>query len=127
MIRETGRFRVRWNYFKRGKSEINFLLTIYNTILIIWAGGTITGNTGSLISFSIVFGVVLFFVSLVIGKYSLKKLDTSMPYINPFIQDVTRHRSLMAEGQKALASNDKLYAINCFIEAEEVLERWLND
>ena len=127
MIRETGPFRRYWNYFKRGKSEINFLLNIYQTIIIIWAGGTITGNTGSLIAFSICFGVFLFLVSLVIGKYSLTKVDTSMPYINPFTQDVSVYRRLMAQGQGANVAGDRETAMRCFKEAYVILERWIND
>ena len=127
MKRETGRFRENWNYFKRGKSEINFLLNIYQTILIIWAGSRIAGGFWDLIFFSIMFLVSLFFIALIVGKYSLKKVDTSLPYINPFTQDVSVYRRLMAQGQGAIVGGDRQTAMRCFKEAYEVLERWIND
>lgn len=123
--KETGPFRTAWNYFKRGKSEINFLLTIYNTIIIIWAGGN--GKTGILVGFSLIFGFLLFLVALIVGKYSLEKVDPTVAYLNPFTQDVSRYRSLMALGMEALAIGNREGAVLKFRDAERVLSRWLND
>jgi hypothetical protein len=124
--KETGPIRRYWNYFKRGKSEINFLLNIYQTIVIIW-GASNKGNIKALMIFTVFFGILLFVASIVIGKYSLTKVDPSLPYINPFAQDVTVYRSHMAAGMDALAADNRVYAMNCFSKAEAVLKRWIND
>lgn len=127
MKRETGRFRELWNYFKRGKSEINFLLNIYQTLIIIWAGTQISGNFWNMVILSGVFLVILFIASLFIGKYSLTKVDTALPYIRPFAQDVTKYRILMARGNRDLAEGFDSLAKEKFAEAERILSRWLND
>ena len=126
MKQETGPIRRYWNYFKRGKSEINFLLNIYQTIIIIWAGGSITGNAGSLVVFSIIFGVGLFIVSLIIGKYSLTKVDTALPFINPFTQDIVLYRARMATGLYYLAQGNRSDAAEYFEQADKGLDRWIN-
>lgn len=122
----TGPIRKHWNYFKRGKNEINFLLNIYQTIIIIWAGSQIGGGFKNLVMFSVIFGVILLLVSIAIGKYSLTKVDTALAFINPFTQDVTVYRSLMAEGFRAQAVGNHEEAIKCFEDARLVLRKWVN-
>lgn len=125
--KETGFFRRQWNYFKRGKSELNFLLNIYQTLVLLWGVGFIAGGWGNLITFTMIFGIVLFALSLGIGKYSLEKLDPTLPFINPFTQDIVLYKKLMAEGLQALADDNKLFAMNCFRKADKILERWIKD
>ncbi len=123
---ETGPFRRYWNYFKRGKNEINFLLNIYQTIVIIW-GATNKGNVKALYVFTIIFGLLLAIASILIGEYAIKKLDPTLPLLNPFSQDVIRYRSLMARGHRYLADGQGGLAGRVFDDAERVLIRWLND
>ena len=122
--KETGFFRRQWNYFKRGKSELNFILNIYQTIIIIWGVGTITQVFNNLISFSILFAFVLFLLSLAIGKYSLTVIDTALPYINPFSQDIVIFRGLLAEGLELMASGDTDGARESFRRGIEITDKW---
>lgn len=123
--KDTGPLRQNWNYFKRGKSEINFLLNIYQTIIIIWAGSRIAGGFWDLLIFSGIFGIALLIISVIIGKYSLTKVDTSMPFINPFTQDIVLYRARIATGLYYLAQGNPRDAVEYFEKAEQGLDRWI--
>lgn len=125
--KETGFFRRQWNYFKRGKSEINFLLNIYQTLVIIWAGSQISGSFLKLLIATSIFGVIILIVSLIIGKYSLTKLDTSLPYINPFAQDVVIFRHSLASGIVDIVEGKKEDGLIKLKNGVLILDRWLKD
>ena len=126
MESQTGPVRKYWNYFKRGKNEINFLLNIYQTIIIIWAGSQIGGGFKTLVVFSVIFGIALFIVSIIIGKYSLTKVDTALAFINPFTQDIVLYRARMALGMYYLANGNRKDAAEYFEKADQGLDRWIN-
>jgi hypothetical protein len=126
--REESKIRQNWNYFKRGKSELNFLLNVYQTLVLIWGIDVLTkSGDNRLIIITVVFGVLVFISSLLIGKYSLEKVDTQLVYINPFVQDVVKWRYYMAVGMHLLSNDDKESAIESFESAILILEGWLND
>lgn len=127
MEQETGIIREHWNYFKRGKNEINFLLNVYQTIIIIWAGSQIAGGFFVLVGLTFVLGIILIIVSVGIGKYSLTKVDPALAFINPFTQDIVVYRSFMAKGLLAQNEGNLGDAIYNFMKAEGILKRWLNE
>lgn len=121
----TGPIREMWNYFKRGKSELNFLLNVYQTIILIWGVDAMTksDNTG-LIIVTIGFGVFIFILSLIIGKYSLTTVDPALIFINPFNQDIVVFRGLLAEGLELMANGDTNGAREKFRKGAEITDRW---
>jgi hypothetical protein len=123
--KETGVFRRQWNYFKRGKGELNFLLNVYQTLVLIWGVDVLTkdNNTG-LIVITVLFGVFIFTLSLIIGKYSLVKVDPTLVFLNPFAQDIVIFRKLLASGLFWLVEGDKGLAQKRFAEAMEITEKW---
>lgn len=120
----TGPLREYWNYFKRGKSELNFLLNIFQTVIMVWAAGTVADIFGDIITFSIIFAVVLAAGSLMVGKYSLTRVDTSIAFINPFAQDMVVFRGQLALGLEYLAIGDTARAQTAFSEAQDITDRW---
>lgn len=123
--KETGFFRRQWNYFKRGKGELNFLLNIYQTLVLIWGVDVITrsNNTG-LISITVLFGLSIFVLSLIIGRYSLVKVDPTLVFLNPFSQDIVVFRGLLAEGLELMASGDTDGAREKFRDGIKITDRW---
>ena len=123
--KETGFFRRQWNYFKRGKGELNFLLNIYQTLVLIWGVDVITrsNNTG-LIFITIVFGLSIFVLSLLIGRYSLVKVDPTLVFLNPFAQDIVVFRGLLVEGLILMSSGDTDDAREKFRKCTEITDRW---
>lgn len=123
--KETGFFRRQWNYFKRGKGELNFLLNIYQTLVLIWGVDVITKgvNTG-LIFITIVFGLSIFVLSLLIGKYSLVKVDPTLVFLNPFSQAIVVFRGLLVEGLVLMANGDTDGATEKFRKCTEITDKW---
>lgn len=121
----TGPLREQWNYFKRGKSELNFLLNIFQTVIMIWAAGTVADIFGDIITFSIIFAIGLAVASLIVGKYSLTRVDTSIAYINPFAQDIVVFRRELARGLEFMAKGDNMTAQKIFYNAQDIVEKWM--
>jgi len=114
-----------WNYFKKGKSELNFLLNVYQTIILIWGVDAITkNNTSGLLLITVGFGLFIFILSLVIGKYSLTKVDTALIFINPFNQDIVLFRGMLAKGFEYMAQGNMPTAALWFRKAQEITDRW---
>jgi hypothetical protein len=125
MSEEQGPIRKLYFYFKRGKSEINFLLNIYQTIIIIWAGSQMSGGFWELVTYSVFFGIFLILISLVIGKYSLERVDPVTTFINPFTQDIVLYRQFMAKGEEARADFNEFAAMEFFKAASQILDKWI--
>lgn len=123
--KETGFFRRQWNYFKRGKGELNFLLNVYQTLVLIWGVDVLTKNNNTgLVVITVLFGVFIFTLSLIIGRYSLVKVDPTLVFLNPFAQDMVIFRGLLAEGLDLMASGDTEEARDRFRRGIEITNKW---
>lgn len=81
MKKETDFIRKLWDYFKNGKSEISFLISLYQLYLIY----LIRDNNS--LDHVVLIGIGFFIVSIVIGFFSVKKVKPTTVYTNPFSQD----------------------------------------
>jgi hypothetical protein len=110
-----------WSYIKRGKSEMWFLLSIYNTILLY--------STRYNISISMIIIAVLSFVilSYVVGYYLIKRVDIVNPKIIPFTQDNIQSAYFLNEGLICLSGGDNESARKFFIRSRSLRKRWIND
>lgn len=79
--KETDLIRKLYKYFKSGKGEIAFLISIYQLFLLF----ELTGNQAIIKIFFVSIGITI--IGLIIGYVSVKKLDTTSPYVMPYTQD----------------------------------------
>ena len=124
--KETGFFREQWSYFKKGKNEINFMMNVYQTLILLFS----ISFLGDLPVSTILFITILFVVGFVItanriGRYTAKKVDTSGFYVSPFFQDQTHYRINLLWGLMHITDNEK--AQELFLDAININERWLRD
>jgi hypothetical protein len=82
--KETDLIRKMYKYFKSDKGEIAFLISIYQLFLLF----ELTGNKAITRIFLVSIGLII--IGLIIGYVSVKKLDTTSPYVMPYTQDYIR-------------------------------------
>ena len=99
MKRETGLFRKAWIFFKKGKSEIWFVISLYNTIQL-WTIQGINPYRGCCVL--VLLGVSAFFL----GIFLTKKVETTNPYVNPYTQDNIKASILFYEAFKIYIENE---------------------
>lgn len=119
MSKQTGLFRKLWIYFKKGKTEIWFLIGIWNTIQL-W------GLRGQDQRFIVILFGVFSIGSLFVGYILIKKVETTQTYVSPATQDAIKSSVNINEGfiQLCLGNND--IAIRYFKEARRLREKWLD-
>ena len=94
----TGPLRKVWNKFKRGMSEINFILNISQTFVILWGSEAWRAVFSNFYVFLVLFfgGVVV--SAVIVGGYALKNVDPTLSILNPFAQDMVRQRKAISLG-----------------------------
>ena len=125
--KETDIFRKTYKYFKAGKGEISFFVSMYQLFLLFVLAGDY-----ALIKV-IILGCVLIVLNFLAGWYSVKKLDTTSPYVMPYTQDYIKKDVLEL---KALASffeqmHNKGYIDSLpqdlIFEALPLREKWVDE
>jgi len=119
MSTETGTIRKLWTYFKKGKAEIWFLLSLYNTIQL-WS---IRGQKPEL-GISII--LLLSIVSIGVGYYIIKNVETTNPFVNPYTQDSLISTISLQNGLIELAKGNNEKAIEYFLEAKRLRDKWID-
>lgn len=118
MKSETDIFRQILIYFRKGKSELWFLIGIYNTIQLWYLS---EGKVSNLLM--IIFGSLI--ICILFGYIVIKKLETSNPYVNPFTQDTITASLLFYEALKYMILEDREKALFNIEEAIKLRERWV--
>lgn len=110
-----------WSYIKRGKTEMWFLLSLYNTFLLY----TMRYDISVSIFIIVLFGFIL--SSYFTGYYLIKKVDIVNPKINPFTQDNVQSAFFLNEGLIYLAEGNNDKAKELFIKSRELRRKWINN
>jgi len=128
MKRHTGILRKMWIFFKKGKAEIWFLISLYNTIQL-WALGGVNITYGIMALIGLAIGA--FFIGIVLTK----KVETTNPYVNPYTQDNIKASILFYEAfklyledcERIVQEKEKLKeSINKVDEALQIRYNWLD-
>ncbi len=121
----TGPMRKAWNKFKRGMSEINFILNISQTFIILWGSEVWREAFRNVYVFLVVFfgGVVI--SAVIVGGYALKNVDPTLAILNPFAQDMVRQREAISKGLYLLAEGNPKLAASWFNSASILTEKWI--
>lgn len=124
MDRETGFFRTQWTYFKKGKNEINFMMNVYQTIILLFSMSFL----GNLPLITLIFLTLSFVVGFIVvanrlGKYAAKKTDPAGFYVSPYFQDVTHYRIHLLKA--LMITTDDPEARDHLATAIEIKERWI--
>jgi len=100
--KETDIIRKMYKYFKSGKGEIAFFISLYQLYLLF----ELSGNEAII---RVIFVTILLGITgLVIGYVSIKKLDTTSPYVMPYTQDYIRKDTL-----ELIAEREFIYSLMC--------------
>jgi len=119
MKRQTGLFRKSWIFFKKGKSEIWFLISLYNTIQL-W---TLRGlNIYNGVLFLIALAISAFFLGIVLTK----KVDTTNPYVNPYTQDNIKASILFYQAMREWFKGNTDKAFELIDKSLEIRYKWLD-
>jgi len=125
--KKTGLLRKTWTYFKKGKTEIAFVLSIYNTVLIWWKLGDLNLFFKNINTFIMLFTPIYFVISIIMGKYITINVDTTIPFVNPFTQDSIVAGVLSSEALIDWFDGDKELAISKIKQSIAIRERWMNE
>lgn len=106
-------------------SEINFILNISQTFVILWASDAWRAAFRNVYIFLIVFfgGVVI--SAITVGGYAIKNVDPTLSILNPFAQDMVKQRKTVSLGLKLYAEGDLKGALDLFNEGVELTEKWI--
>ncbi len=116
MKKQTDRVRKLYKYFKAGRGEMAFAISLFQLFLL-FELTEVDAYVRILIA-----GVVISLCGVSIGWFSVKYLDTTSPYVMPYTQDYIRKDVLQLRGLMNL--NNALY-VNGFIN--EVQYKKIND
>lgn len=125
---ETGVLRTYWMFFKKGKNELNFILNVYQTLILIFSIsfiGELPLNTIALVT--VAFGLFFLALAVYVGRYSAHKVDPQAIYMSPYHQDITLTWIALANGLEAMMKGDDLQASGCFREARAIQARWVRE
>lgn len=124
----TGPLRKVWNKFKRGMSEINFILNITQTLVILWTAQNYREMFTNFYVFFIGASMMIAVAAISVGGFAIKNVDPTLSIINPFAQDMIKHRRAVAIGLLKLArefEGQDRDAVFHFEEAVELTEKWI--
>ena len=124
--RKTGIIRKTWTYFKKGKAEITFVLSIYNTVLIWWSLGNLNVYFKNIKIFIMLFAPIYLIISIIMGKYITRNVDTTNAYINPFTQDNLTAGILTSEALMDFFDGNTNSAVSKIKQSIEIRERWID-
>jgi hypothetical protein len=124
--KNTGTLRKTWVYFKKGKNESAFLLSIYNTVLIWWNLGNWDAYFKNMKLFIILFFPTFIIISILVGKYVTRNVDTTNPYINPFTQDNISAGILSSEALMDFFDGNIGLAKTKIKQSITIRERWMD-
>jgi uncharacterized protein HemY len=113
--------RKNWSYIKRGKTELWFLLSVYNTILLYSSRYRIS------LSLIIMFITLIMVVFYIAGYYLINKVDIINPKILPFTQDNIQSAYFLNEGLICLSIGDHEGAEKFFIRSRLLRLKWINN
>jgi hypothetical protein len=121
----TGPLRKIWNKFKRGMSEINFILNITQTLVILWAAESFGQTFTNFYVFFTVAASGIIVAAVTVGGFAIRKVDPTMSILNPFAQDMVRQRKAISEGLFYLSIDKDENAMSSFLEARRLAEKWI--
>jgi hypothetical protein len=124
--RKTGIIRKTWTYFKKGKAEITFVLSIYNTVLIWWSLGNLNVYFKNIKIFIMLFAPIYLIISIIMGKYITRNVETTNAYINPFTQDSLTAGILTSEALMEFFDGNRNSAVSKLKQSIEIRERWID-
>jgi hypothetical protein len=124
--RKTGIMRKTWTYFKKGKAEITFVLSIYNTVLIWWSLGNLNVYFKNIKTFIMLFAPIYLIISIIMGKYITRNVETTNAYINPFTQDSLTAGILTSEALMDFFDGNTNSAVSKLKQSIEIRERWID-
>lgn len=123
--KNTGPMRKIWNKFKRGMSEINFILNITQTLVILWASESYGQMFTNFYVFFILASMVIGFAAISVGGFAIKNVDPTLSILNPFAQDMVKQRQAISMGLYFLAEDNQGPALTMFKLASDITERWI--
>ena len=126
MTREiTGPIRKIWTKFKRGMSEINFILNISQTFVILWGSEAWRAVFSNVYVFLIIFFGGVLISAIIVGGYAIKNVDPTLSILNPFAQDMVRQRRAISQGLYFLSIDREESARQAFRKASDLTEKWI--
>lgn len=126
--KETGLFREQWTYFKKGKNEINFMMNVYQTLILLFSM-SVMGDLPltKLLGLTAVFVVSFFVIANRIGNYTTKKVDPSGKFVSIYAQDENKFRVQLCRGLIHMSKGNSEQAINHFRNAEKISLWWIKE
>ncbi len=106
-------------------SEINFILNITQTLVILWASKSVGTMFGSFYVFFILASMGIAVAAVTVGGFAIKNVDPTLSILNPFAQDMVRQRRAISIGLRDLSENNLGSAATQFFEAMELTEKWI--
>ena len=129
--KQTDRLRKLYKYFKAGRGEISFAISLYQLFLLFQLSGV---NAYLRI---VMAGSIISLLGVSIGWVSIKYLDTTSPYVMPYTQSYIRKDVLelmgLIEMNHALFENGTIgikgyEAANIkFTQALDIRVQWLDE
>ncbi len=119
--KEKGKIRTLWTYFKKGKAELWFILSIYNSFIL----SQLKGNT---VMHIIYVWLILGFIggSIIIGWYVTKRIETQTPYISPYTQDFLKAELYLSNAIGYLICGQHEQALSEIQECRRLREKWID-
>jgi hypothetical protein len=106
-------------------SEINFILNISQTFVILWGSDAWRSVFSNVYVFLFVFfgGVVA--SAVIVGGYAIKNVDPTLSMLNPFAQDMVKQRKTISRGLYLMTQGDFELAAQVFKIGEDLTEKWI--
>lgn len=110
-----------WLYFKKGRNEISFFYTSFNTVLLISLAFDIQLTTRQYA----LFGVGFLIAAIVFGKFITREVEPQNSIINPFTRDNIESQCVMMKAMQLSMNGDYEEAIKVMDYALLLREKWL--
>lgn len=124
--KETGYLRVQWTYFKKGKNEINFLMNVYQTIILLLSMSFIGSlPVETLITITLLFVLLFVIMANRLGKYSVAHVEPSGFYISPYHQDLQHFRVGLLGAMRDYNQGFTKLGDEKIERTIEIMEKWI--
>ena len=125
MSENTGPMRKVWNKFKRGMSEINFILNITQTLVILWTAKSFGQVFTNFYVFFIIATMGIAISAITVGGFAIKNVDPTLSILNPFAQDMVRQRKTVSLGLYHLSEGEPERAAKILMAGVKLTEKWI--
>lgn len=119
-MKDTKLFRKLYIYFKKGKGEIFFLISLYNTYLI----SKLSSDNIEVFLMGLIF--TLFIVSIIVGYISAKYITPTTQIISPYAQDSILSGIYHKRGMICMCNGDYKEAMQYFEESITLNRKWMD-